>query len=144
MPQIEHNAPRFKYVIFYKLDEPGEEFNLVDVDDWKQNSYTITGQQTFRRYLIKVEAHNELGESNVQPRVITGFSGEDSEYIYEFLLALSKTLLRLRWIFVPRFKIPIQAAYSLLKHILIYNLVENHFSRLIGAKINCQEIFPYA
>jgi hypothetical protein len=80
-------------VIFYKLDEPDEEFNLIDVDDWKQNSYTITGQQTFRRYLIKVEAHNELGESNEQPRVITGFSGEDSEYINKFLLALSKTAL---------------------------------------------------
>ncbi len=77
MPQIDHNAPRFKYQVSYKLDDQQSEWNTVEIDDWRQNKYVVFSQPTFRRYLIKVEAHNENGESNIAPNVVIGYSGED-------------------------------------------------------------------
>lgn len=76
MPKIEHNAPKFNYRVSWKRDISGEEYTSVDIKDWKQNKYVVENQPTFQRYKIKVSANNELGEANVSPKEITGYSGE--------------------------------------------------------------------
>ena len=49
MPQIEHNAPKFKYRIYYKLDEPGKTWNIEDIADWKQKELVIPNTDTYTR-----------------------------------------------------------------------------------------------
>ena len=65
MPQIEHNAPKFKYRIYYKLDEPGKTWNIEDIADWKQKELVIPNTDTYKRYKLKVVAHNQKGEANI-------------------------------------------------------------------------------
>lgn len=77
MPEIEHNAPRFQYRIYYKRDIPGEEYQVVDIPDWRQNRYIVDQTPTYQPYRFKVVAMNELGEANVAAKEVTGFSGED-------------------------------------------------------------------
>lgn len=80
MPEIEHNAPRFQYRIYYKRDIVGEEYQVVDIPDWTQNQYIIENQPTFQPYRIKVVAMNQLGEANVAPQEVIGYSGEDGKF----------------------------------------------------------------
>ncbi|XP_063242824.1 neuroglian isoform X3 [Bacillus rossius redtenbacheri] len=77
MPEIEHNAPRFMYRVYWKRDIAGEPWQSEDILDWQQNSLVIQNQPTFQRYRIKVVAINEMGESNVSPKEVIGYSGED-------------------------------------------------------------------
>lgn len=77
MPQIEHNAPKFQYSVYYKRDVPGEEWTKVDINNWRVNRLEIDNQPTYQRYQIKVIASNEMGESRVASNIITGYSGED-------------------------------------------------------------------
>lgn len=78
MPEIEHNAPRFQYRVYWKRDIPGDDWASEDVFDWKQTEFLIRDQPTFQPYKIKVVAINEMGEANVTPVEVTGYSGEDS------------------------------------------------------------------
>jgi len=77
MPQIEHNAPKFKYRIYWKLDKPGERWKIEDIADWRLKELVIPNQPTYQRYKIKVVAHNEKGEANVAAEEVIGYSGED-------------------------------------------------------------------
>ncbi|CAG2067556.1 unnamed protein product [Timema podura] len=77
MPEIEHNAPRFMYRVYWKRDIPGEQWQSNDIMDWKQNKLVIPNQPTFQQYRIKVVAINEKGEANVSPKEEIGYSGED-------------------------------------------------------------------
>lgn len=77
MPQIEHNAPRFKYRVYYKRDIPGEKWTIEEVNDWKMNRFVVNNQPTYQRYKIKVGAINAKGECRVPPVEILGYSGED-------------------------------------------------------------------
>ncbi|XP_037921152.1 neuroglian isoform X2 [Hermetia illucens] len=77
MPEIEHNAPNFEYRVSWKRDIPGANWENQDIYDWKQSSLLIPDQPTFSRYVIKVLAINEMGESNVPPKEVFGYSGED-------------------------------------------------------------------
>lgn len=77
MPQIEHNAPKFMYRIYYKRDIPGEKWTIEDIHDWKKNDLVVDNQPTYQRYKIKVVAINERGECRIAPEEITGYSGED-------------------------------------------------------------------
>ncbi|XP_015587223.1 neuroglian isoform X2 [Cephus cinctus] len=77
MPQIEHNAPKFMYRVFYKQDIPGEKWNHEDIYDWRVHRLQLNNQPTFQRYKIKVVAINEKGESSVPAQEVTGYSGED-------------------------------------------------------------------
>ncbi|KAI4487248.1 hypothetical protein M0804_005397 [Polistes exclamans] len=77
LPQIEHNAPRFMYRVYYKRDRPEEQWTIIDVNDWKQHSLTIENQPTYQRYKIKVIAINEKGESKAEAKEVYGYSGED-------------------------------------------------------------------
>lgn len=79
MPQIDHNAPRFMYRVYYKRDIPGERWTIQDINDWKRNSLQIDNQPTYQRYKIKVVAINERGESKAPAIEVTGYSGEDGK-----------------------------------------------------------------
>ncbi|KAI5710224.1 hypothetical protein M8J75_006855 [Diaphorina citri] len=77
MPEIEHNAPHFKYRIFWRRHNTGEAWNQDDVLDWRQSELVLANQPTFQPYEIKVVAINEKGEANVAPKEVIGYSGED-------------------------------------------------------------------
>ncbi|GFY07482.1 neuroglian [Trichonephila clavipes] len=77
MPLIEHNAPEFFYKLFWKRDDdPQATWKSEKITDWRQNQLVVDYQPTFKRYRIKVEAHNRRGQAPVPPEVI-GYSGED-------------------------------------------------------------------
>ena len=77
MKQIEHNAPGFHYKIYWKMDSPRHKWNIKEVFEWETNQLEILDQPTYQRYIIKMVAHNELGEANVAAEEVIGFSGED-------------------------------------------------------------------
>jgi hypothetical protein len=77
MPQIEHNAPRFMYRVYYKRDIPGEKWTIQDINDWRRNSLQVDNQPTYQRYKIKIVAINEKGESRATASEVIGYSGED-------------------------------------------------------------------
>lgn len=77
MAQIEHNAPKFMYRVYYKRDIPGEKWTIEDINDWKKNSLVVDNQPTYQRYKIKVVAINEKGECRIAPEEVIGYSGED-------------------------------------------------------------------
>lgn len=77
MPEIEHNAPRFQYRVFWRRDIPGEADEQKDVFDWRTSQLVIRDQPSFQQYRIKVIAINELGEANVSPKEVIGYSGEN-------------------------------------------------------------------
>ena len=78
MPEIDHNGPGFKYRVYWKRkDIPNSVWSTKDISNWKVDHYVVEGQPTFKPYLIKVEAHNELGQANVAIPEKTGWSGED-------------------------------------------------------------------
>lgn len=82
MPQIEHNAPKFMYRVYYKRDIPGEKWTIEDIHDWKKNSLVVDNQPTYQKYKIKVVAINAKGECRVAPTEVTGYSGEDGLSLY--------------------------------------------------------------
>lgn len=77
MPQIEHNAPKFQYRVYWKKDQPGETWLIEDIADWRVKEMLVPNQPTYTRYRIKVVAHNEKGEANVAAEDVIGYSGED-------------------------------------------------------------------
>ena len=62
MPEIEHNAPKFQYRIFWKLDKTDEDWHIEDIDDWRIKEIMIQNQPTYQPYRIKVVAHNAKGK----------------------------------------------------------------------------------
>ena len=76
MPQIKHNAPKFKYRVYYKKDTPDDAWNIEDIPDWRHKELVIPNQPTFTRYKIKVVAHNQRGEANIAAEEVIGYSGE--------------------------------------------------------------------
>jgi len=78
MPLIEQNAPGFFYKIFWKRNDiPGAKWQTRVIDDWQRNRLVIEGQETFKPYRIKVEAHNRRGQAHMVATEVLGFSGED-------------------------------------------------------------------
>ncbi|CAG0901644.1 unnamed protein product, partial [Darwinula stevensoni] len=77
MPQVEHNGPRFSYVVHWKRNEKGATWNTEQISDWRQSKLLISNQPTFKPYRIKILAQNAIGESNVAAREVIGYSGED-------------------------------------------------------------------
>ncbi|XP_050519351.1 neuroglian isoform X1 [Diabrotica virgifera virgifera] len=76
MPQIEHGAPGFKYRVGYKRAIDGVNYEYVEILDYKQNKYVVPNQLSYQQYKIIVHAVNELGEANVAPQEVIGYSGE--------------------------------------------------------------------
>lgn len=79
MQQIEHNAPKFMYRVYYKSDIPGEQWTIQDINDWRKNSLQVDNLPTYQRYKIKVIAINERGECNDTAKEVIGYSGEDGK-----------------------------------------------------------------
>ncbi|XP_073993820.1 neuroglian isoform X3 [Rhodnius prolixus] len=77
MPEIEHNAPKFQYRVYWKRGVTGETWSSHDITDWKKSEHIVPNLQTFEKFFIKVVAINELGEANVSPTEVVGYSGED-------------------------------------------------------------------
>lgn len=94
MQQIEHNAPKFMYRVYYKRDIPGEKWTIEDINDWKRNNLVVENQPTYQRYKIKVVAINERGECRISPQEVAGFSGEDGSLLSSHLITVSRNEFR--------------------------------------------------
>lgn len=73
---MEHNGPDLEYKLSYRL--------LGVEDGWKEqmekrHSFRVEDTPTFVPYEIKIQARNKHGWAP-EPRVVTGYSGEDREY----------------------------------------------------------------
>lgn len=104
MPESEHNAPNFGYRVYWKRDMSGESFSSKEVKDWRQEELVIPDQPSFTQYLIKIVSQNELGEANVAPEEVVGYSGEDKplKAPTDFTVEVnSATDALLRWKSVP-------------------------------------------
>lgn len=96
MPQIEHNAPQFKYRVYYKRDIPGETWASLDVHDWRKNNLIVENQPTYQRYKIKVVSSNAKGDSKAAADEIIGHSGEDSNSLikfFNFIIIIKKLII---------------------------------------------------
>jgi len=76
MPQIEHNAEKFQYRVYFKEDKEGSEWIIQDVPDWYAKELLVPNVPQFTKYRIKVVAHNRKGEANVAAQEVIGWSGE--------------------------------------------------------------------
>ena len=54
MRQIEHNAPGFHYKIYWKMDAPGQNWNIEEIFDWQSSQLQVPDQPTYQRYMIKI------------------------------------------------------------------------------------------
>ncbi|CAB4062598.1 NRCAM [Lepeophtheirus salmonis] len=77
MPQIEHNAPKFQYRVYWKKDEEDASWIIEDIADWRVKELVIDNQPTYSRYQIKVVAHNRIGEAKMKAKPVIGWSGEN-------------------------------------------------------------------
>ena len=54
MPEIEHNAPKFQYRVYWKEDKPNTKWDVEDISDWRIKEFLIKNQPTYVPYRIKV------------------------------------------------------------------------------------------
>ncbi|XP_031336931.1 neuroglian isoform X2 [Photinus pyralis] len=105
MPQIEHNAPRFHYKVYWKEDIREKEFQTRDIMDWQQDHTVIENTPPFTQYRVKVLAMNEMGASNVAAKEVIGYSGEDQPTMapdkFSLIKVQSPTAALLSWNPVP-------------------------------------------
>lgn len=80
MPQIEHNAPKFMYRVYYKRNITGYNWITEDIHDWRKTSLVVENQPTYKPYLIKVGSINERGECKEPPQEHIGWSGESGNF----------------------------------------------------------------
>lgn len=78
MPEIDHNAPGFHYLIEYRRDLPNVQFTSVNIDEWTTSRFVVENQESFKQYRIKVAAVNDEGKANVSPKEVIGYSGENT------------------------------------------------------------------
>merc|ERR1711884_519830 len=78
MPEIEHNAPKFQYRVYWKLDKEDTRWEVEDISDWRIKEFLIKNQPTYVPSRIKVVAHNAKGDANMAAEEVIGYSGEDS------------------------------------------------------------------
>ncbi|KRX92493.1 Neuroglian [Trichinella pseudospiralis] len=77
MSKEECNGERFRYLIRYRLDEPGASWEEFEVEDPLQDHVVIRDQPTFRKYVVQVQAVNAIGRSLMTPEMYIGYSGQD-------------------------------------------------------------------
>ncbi|CAH1783792.1 unnamed protein product [Owenia fusiformis] len=77
MPKIEQNALGFHYVVYWKrADDPDAlEYN-ERIDQPERNYLRVDNQPVYVPYDIRVRSWNAEGSSEVEPTVVTGYSGE--------------------------------------------------------------------
>ncbi|XP_060537044.1 neuroglian isoform X2 [Cylas formicarius] len=102
MPQIEHNAPGFRYRVSWKRENTGQQYAAIEINDWRIGKYVVSGQPSFKQYRIKVEALNDEGVANVAPQEVIGFSGEseptEAPKNFTVLNVQGPTIALLSWI----------------------------------------------
>lgn len=72
---IEHNGPGLEYKVSYRRQDVEEDWEEHTV---KRHSFVVKNTPTFVPYEIKIQARNYQGWGP-EPRVVTGYSGEDCE-----------------------------------------------------------------
>lgn len=78
MLRTEHNGEGFRYVISYKRDDvSGAQEIIHEEHDWRQSELRIPHQETYKPYVIYVQAVNNVGSAPGEPDKKLGFSGED-------------------------------------------------------------------
>ncbi|KAH9364492.1 hypothetical protein HPB48_000484 [Haemaphysalis longicornis] len=83
MSPFEHNAPGFFYKVLWKRDDiPGVMWDSRNIEDWRQDHYVVDDQPTFKRYRIKVEAHNRRGQANTAARESRRLLGRSAEFAW--------------------------------------------------------------
>ena len=50
MPEIEHNAPKFQYRVYWKQDKENERWTIEDIADWRIKEIVIRNQPTYSPY----------------------------------------------------------------------------------------------
>lgn len=72
---IEHNGPGLEYKVSYRRQDVEEDWQEHIV---KRHSFVVKNTPTFVPYEIKIQARNHQGWGP-EPRIATGYSGEDCE-----------------------------------------------------------------
>ena len=80
MKEIDHNADNFKYVLVIK---EGEMTTSYEISDWTVTQKEIDYGLVYTPFKFYVEAQNALGACSRPVNILTGFTGEDSEYFYQ-------------------------------------------------------------
>lgn len=73
---MEHNGPGLEYKVSYRRQDVEDEWREHMV---KRHSFVVKNTPTFVPYEIKIQARNHQGWGP-EPRVVSGYSGEDCEY----------------------------------------------------------------
>ncbi|XP_055841448.1 neuroglian-like isoform X2 [Episyrphus balteatus] len=101
MPEIEHNGPQLHYRVSWKKDTADSEWESKDIFDWKENKVIVNDQPMFQKYLVKVLAINQLGESKIPAKEVIGFSGEGRPLLapsnFKMMKLTSSTEALLKW-----------------------------------------------
>ncbi|XP_035826420.1 neuroglian isoform X2 [Aplysia californica] len=75
MEEIDLNGPQFRYLV--EVQEIGtDDVQTFEVDDFRENEKHIPVNNTYKPYLVKVRAVNQVGKAMANPLAITGYSGE--------------------------------------------------------------------
>lgn len=78
MLRTEHNGEGFHYVISYKRNDiPNAQEIRHKEYDWRQSELRVPRQETYKPYVISVQAVNNVGSAPGEPEKKLGFSGED-------------------------------------------------------------------
>ncbi|GAA6228724.1 neural cell adhesion molecule L1-like protein isoform X5 [Lates japonicus] len=97
---IEHNGPGLEYKVSYRklgVEEPWKDHLVI------RHSFVVRDTTTFVPYEIKIQSRNSHG-SGPEPKVVTGYSGEDVPAAAPQDVAvevINTTLLRVSWTPVP-------------------------------------------
>lgn len=78
---IEHNGPGLEYKVSYRRQDMEEDWHEHMV---KRHSFVVKNTPTFVPYEIKIQAKNHQGWGP-EPKIVTGYSGEDCMYLYLLL-----------------------------------------------------------
>lgn len=73
---IEHNGPGLEYKVSYRRQDMEEDWKEHMV---KRHSFVVKNTPTFVPYEIKIQTRNHQGWGP-EPKIVTGYSGEDCEY----------------------------------------------------------------
>ncbi|KAI1890977.1 hypothetical protein AGOR_G00159130 [Albula goreensis] len=101
---IEHNGPGLEYKVSYRLQGVDEDWEEQVV---KRHSFVVKNTPTFVPYEIKIQSHNHHGWGP-EPRVVTGYSGEDFPSAAPGDVAVeveNNTLIKVSWTRVHKDKL---------------------------------------
>ncbi|XP_064632101.1 neuroglian-like isoform X2 [Lineus longissimus] len=84
MDKIEHNGENFEYVVEWECMDPDCQRDDLkkysgkkEISDHNKREIIIEGQQTYKRYLVKMYTRNAIEISSAPTIIVYGYSGED-------------------------------------------------------------------